>query len=758
MTSFIRMKSYCFFAWLVIIGLSFLFSPLKGENQQSNGTIVFVSSYNSDSPNTIKYVNDFEEEYFQNGGKYITQLRSMNCQSFSEASSWVRKMGDIITEEMAKTSIKLVVLLGQEAWAAYFSLDSALVDGIPVMGAMVSRNGILLPDDEIGDDWEPETIDVMTSVSKRLSISGFAYEYDVETNVRMILDFFPETKHIALITDNSYGGVSLQAYVKQEMKKFPEQELILLDGRKKELRVISEEIERLPSNTVLLLGTWRVDGINRLFTKFPAYDLLGERNDIPAFTLTSLGMKYGVIGGYSPEYMYVGKEMAQTALALEENEKFWLEPMELQFIPNRYSFDYKMLSQYGFEDKKEVKGAYIYNPKNYYLKEYRYEIVTIVIVFVILLMALLLSQYVYFRTKRLKNALEEIQKDNRLILNNVNVGIKFINPDYTVKWHNGIDFDTSVNNIVNSINKICYKHLRGLNKPCDYCPITKVRQEGKAQSQTVRFQSGKDVLMFANSVYDTTGELMGYVMRLEDVTEQKRTEMELRLAKEKAEESDQLKSAFLANMSHEIRTPLNAIVGFSGVLVSDECDESMRQEYVGIIQKNSDLLLHLINDILDISRLETGRLKLVYGEYDIVDICKNVLATTAHAQPAGVEYRFEPAPESLLIKTDIQRLRQVLINLVSNANKFTTSGYIDLKFWVQDSESRIYFSVTDTGCGIPEGDEEKIFGRFEKLNEYAQGTGLGLAISKIIVDRLGGEIWVDRDYKEGARFVFWQPL
>ena len=234
---------------------------------------------------------------------------------------------------------------------------------------------------------------------------------------------------------------------------------------------------------------------------------------------------------------------------------------------------------------------------------------------------------------------------------------------------------------------------------------------------------------------------------------------ELRQAKDKAEESDRLKSAFLANMSHEIRTPLNAIVGFSDILAnSEESNKEEKSEYSKIIQNNSQLLLHLINDILDISRLESRKTKFVYADCEIVGMCEIILSTVAQARRTKAEYRLESNVESLILRTDEQRLKQVLINLLTNASKFTLAGSICLSIRVLEDRNKVEFAVTDTGCGIPSEKAQKVFGRFEKLNEYAQGTGLGLSICKMNVERLGGQIWVDTTYIGGARFVFTHPL
>jgi signal transduction histidine kinase len=237
-----------------------------------------------------------------------------------------------------------------------------------------------------------------------------------------------------------------------------------------------------------------------------------------------------------------------------------------------------------------------------------------------------------------------------------------------------------------------------------------------------------------------------------------KSEGELVAAKERAEESDRLKSAFLANMSHEIRTPLNAIVGFSNVLTSGEYSGEEQKTFVEVIQTNSDLLLRLIGDILDISRLETDKLRFSFEECEIVGLCQKVLTTTSYAKKENVEYVFHPIVDSFVIETDVQRLQQILINLLSNANKFTTEGQITLEFRIDEKKQFVEFSVTDTGCGIPLEKQEKVFERFEKLNEYAQGTGLGLAICRITVEKLGGKIGVDKEYKAGTRFVFTHPV
>lgn len=230
--------------------------------------------------------------------------------------------------------------------------------------------------------------------------------------------------------------------------------------------------------------------------------------------------------------------------------------------------------------------------------------------------------------------------------------------------------------------------------------------------------------------------------------------------REKAESAIRKKNLFLSNMSHEVRTPLNAIVGFSTLLASEEdmgMDEEARKEAANIIRVNSQQLLKLINDILDLSDFEEENFHFHIKEHDAVKICNDVVETVRASYNLEVELRLETKLSSLMLETDDSRLRQVLINLLVNATKFTKEGSIILKLETEDEQTAL-FSVTDTGCGIPSDKQKKIFERFEKLDEFVQGTGLGLSICQLIVKHVGGRIWIDEQYVHGARFCFTHPL
>lgn len=224
-----------------------------------------------------------------------------------------------------------------------------------------------------------------------------------------------------------------------------------------------------------------------------------------------------------------------------------------------------------------------------------------------------------------------------------------------------------------------------------------------------------------------------------------------------AENAMRAKSVFLSNMSHEIRTPLNALSGFSSLLTEEGLDDETRRQCNEVIQQNSELLLKLINDVIDLSSLEFGKLQFCIAQHDAVSICKNVIDTVNKVKQTQAELTFTTELEEMPIETDDSRLQQVLINLLINATKFTPQGSIVLKL-EKETNDTVLFTVTDTGCGIPKDRQTNIFQRFEKLNENAQGSGLGLSICQLIIEHIGGQIWIDSEYTEGSRFCFTHPI
>ena len=240
-----------------------------------------------------------------------------------------------------------------------------------------------------------------------------------------------------------------------------------------------------------------------------------------------------------------------------------------------------------------------------------------------------------------------------------------------------------------------------------------------------------------------------------DITELKETERKLIAARDKAEELDRLKSAFLANMSHEIRTPLNAIVGFSSLLTETE-DMKDRKQYMAIVQENTELLLQLISDILDLSKMESGAFEFVKSDTDVNLLCSEIIRSLRMKVPAGVELVFEECLPGCHVWADKNRLNQVISNFINNALKFTFSGSITLGYYRQ-TDGYLRFYVRDTGMGIPKNKIKTVFDRFVKLNSFGHGAGLCLSICKSLVEQMGGTIGVESEEGEGSCFWFTYP-
>lgn len=255
--------------------------------------------------------------------------------------------------------------------------------------------------------------------------------------------------------------------------------------------------------------------------------------------------------------------------------------------------------------------------------------------------------------------------------------------------------------------------------------------------------------------YDEQGSPISLVGSLLLITERKRQEKALIAAREKALESERLKSAFLANMSHEIRTPLNAIVGFSSLLTATE-DEQEREEFISIIENNNQLLLQLVSDILDLSKIEANTLEFNYRDVDLNGLAKDVESTVRRRLKPNVVLEFIPGAAQCHVQTEKNRLSQVLINLLVNATKFTQTGSITFGYEIRGKE--LYFYVKDTGMGISQEDQNKIFERFTKVDTFTQGTGLGLSICKNIIEKMKGRIGVESEGKgKGSTFWFTVP-
>ncbi len=568
----------------------------------------------------------------------------MNSKNLSEAPLWKDRMEGLL-KKYTNDPPSLIILLGQEAWVSYLAQTSKLAHKTPSMAAMVSTNTIELPKGIKNlRTWMPKSKEY-TDFKDFNIVGGIFYKYHVDRNIELIKNFYPNAKNIAFLSDFTLGGLTIQALVRKEMTKYRDLNLQLIDGRRYTLFGACKQLKEIKEGTVLLIGTWRIDCSENYVLANTTSVLRDANPNLPAFSIASVGMGSWAIGGYTPEFGLVGEDLADIAYNYLKAKMPNSELFKIR--RSGYTFDKSKLAKFELSENLVPANSIIINQTENFYSKNRKMILWVLSSVLVLIFGLFIAIYYIAHIRRLKNALENLEKKSK----------------------------------------------------------------------------------------------------------------ELAIAKDKAEEANRLKTAFIANMSHEIRTPLNAIVGFSELQCMDDYSNEDKKEFEKIIKENSTLLLNLINDILDISRIESGRVTIDYRPCDVVKLCHSCLISVKQARPLEhVEYQEHYPVDSLFIQTDAVKFKQVIINLLTNASKFTKEGHIRLSFSVDEGKRLITLAISDTGIGVPKEKAEAVFERFVKLNQYVQGTGLGLSLCRIIVERLGGKIWLDTSYTEGARFMFCIPL
>ena len=403
----------------------------------------------------------------------------------------------------------------------------------------------------------------------------------------------------------------------------------------------------------------------------------------------------------------------------------------------------------------------------------------------IILCAILLISFLWERRKCLRMQKRLFRESRKLehtnhvasaILKNVHAFILLINNDFKVLKTNYYQQtgtrkgpeEKRVGDLLQCRNALSAEGGCGTHVYCGSCPIRQAIRQAFEQRRgftnleaTLNMVTSENQTVACEAVisgsYFLLDEEENMVLTVHDITHLKQVERELKVAKEKAENADIAKSAFLANMSHEIRTPLNAITGFAEVMGSANTEEEKTQ-YQEIIKMNADLLMQLVNDILDMSKIEAGTLEFVYSTVDInllLSDLQRLFQMRINDAGGKVQIIAEPSLSSCLIQTDRNRVAQVISNFVGNAIKFTREGNIRIGYEAKDTE--LYFYVKDTGTGIPAEKLSNVFGRFVKLNKDQKGAGLGLSISQTIVGKLSGQIGADSIEGEGSTFWFTPP-
>ena len=648
------MKKYL---WCCLLLMSMLLraSVAFAQSDRSAEEVLIITSYTYEGRYEYRYISSLVGEYQTLGGESKPVVEVLGCQSLDNHDQWFGRFKSLMAKH---PNPRFVVLVGAEVISCYLSLQDPKYKKIPMACIMTQRYAPALRDNSIPvlqtDSLNPQlTVDFL-EIMKPFNVRFFHYyDYDVESDYRLIQHLYPGTTDLALISDNTFVGLGEKRTVEAVItERYPHIKIHHIDGRYLSIDEVLKKVAELPKKTVGLLCIWRYDRKNVIYMNNADYLFKGANPQFPVFSLTSTGVGYWCIGGSTPVYEDdLGSKVAKYIYNYVDLRRVDM-PVDKYCYPNEYLFDMKSLKEHGFSRKMIPSHSRLVNDTDAverFFEENKWPLLLLILLFAMLTIGFILSTRYSFRIRSLMKRLEE-EKQSLL-----------------------------------------------------------------------------------------------------------RSEAELRVAKEKAENSNRLKTAFINSMSHEIRTPLNSIVGFSTILEDATKGNNEVKDYVKIISHNSDLLLKLINDVLEVSLLDSDMQEFVFIKQDLMELCvKTIAQQRAEAKPF-VELRFVHSTSTIMAETDSERLEQVLVNLVGNAVKFTQVGFVELKAEPNDAMGEWVFSVTDTGCGIPEEKRETVFERFIKLDEYTQGTGLGLSICKLTIQKLGGRIWIDPNYKEGTRFMFTIP-
>lgn len=632
-----RFASLCLFLFLLCFVL-----PVSVRAGSNKGILV-ITSYNPDTQSMASSLSSFVGAFDKYGADSdMIMVESLNCLAYSEAKTWKERMGAILSKHVGDNAPGVVVVFGQEAWSAFLSQDNPEYKKLPVMCGMVSRNTILTPPDSVNlETWMPQSMDVMKNFPDFNIVGGYVYQYRLYENIALVKKLFPFTRELVFLSDNSFGGVSMQALVKDEMAKYPEYAFSFLDGRVESLLEVSHRIGGMSPHCVLLCGTWRVGPSDDFVLKSTTYVLRDANPSLPAFTISSIGMGHWVLGGYIPDYKNYAEDIARQCIDFVRSGG--KSSVGLQLVDSKYVFDSERLELLDVDESLLPAGSEIINRPVTFWGQYKRQIIWVCIIGFLLIGGLVVSILYIRRIGKYRNLLETQSK-------------------------------------------------------------------------------------------------------------------ELERAKDAAEKASEMKTSFIQNVNHEIRTPLNAIVGFAQVFANANTNAGPMKKYASIIERNSNDLLKLIGDVVELSNLDAGDGKDTPQPVVMSELCRVALRQVESKINDDVEFVMIPPADDRPRLMCRHMVELVIVNLLHNAFKFTISGNVTLHCEILPGNKKMRVSVTDTGYGIPADKHELVFERFTKLDQFKQGGGLGLAICRAAANRIGGTVVIDPDYTTGCKFIFVFPF
>ncbi|HBY02177.1 MAG TPA: two-component sensor histidine kinase, partial [Rikenellaceae bacterium] len=401
----------------LILALVFLLSnsaTAHDSTSHQSDAYLIIASYNPDTRRMSDFITSFQVNLLKENDKAEVLIEDMGCKNFyTEAHTWPGQIANLLKKHNNK-NIKALILLGQESWASFLhlaSVDSSIVSqfkNVPVYSAFVSENGIDLPNTIYDPEWRPLAINMVSKAQEYFACGGFVNTYDVKENIKLIKSFYPDTKNIAFITDNTYGGTSLTALVRKEMEAFPELKYIGIDGRRVSAAQAKENIKNLPANTAVLIGTWRVNNEGQYFLRNSLEELFKNINDIPIFSLTGSGIGSVAIGGYVPLYGANAEMIARQITRYNHGDK---NAIQFEKSANHFSFDRRKVDELGVRPDQLPANSSFIDSEDPQLRKYRTFVIALSGGLAILIFFAVMFALLYTRNKRLRQNLEKNEKE-----------------------------------------------------------------------------------------------------------------------------------------------------------------------------------------------------------------------------------------------------------------------------------------------------------------------------------------------------------
>ena len=740
------------FLWVVFVAC-FHCSNVKAQLPSEAGhpsklNILILHSYHKGFTWTDDISEGIESVFqannvYQQAEVYVEYLDSKRY----TGAAHIQNYKNYIKEKYQKRKLLMVITSDDDAFLFAIKNRPELFASVPILFCAVNN----LPDYQ------------KSLLLTEENFSGLVEGFDLFQTIECALELHPEAQNLYIINDKTPTGIANHNAFEGIKAKLPSS-LSYKNIEMFDMDEVKKILEPLPQNSVLLLLTYNLDKDGDYYSYQEAGQLISRATALPVYVVWDFYLGTGVVGGKVTSGINQGKQVAAMAVDLLKGTPITKIPVIWE-NNNTFKFDHAQLKRFNISAKSLPKGSIVLNKPESVLLKYQKESISILVGFFILLSSVFALLFV----NRMKTSAEKrlIANRNKLatILETAKEGFIEFNTQGIITHANveicqilELDKDSIINHPLDSLLKLYTNDSKSeIYMECFNGKNITVAYEVRTFNMTLR----NLIVNYSPIINAENNQVEGAFAIISDITYLKETEKELRAAKEKAEKSDYLKSAFLANMSHEIRTPMNAIIGFSDLLGQDDLAKEQQEFFIETIQRSGQSLLALINDILDLSKIEAGELNVVKNQVNINRMLTNLYSTFKETRKTLskelIELTVIPLETNVSIETDEFRLQQILGNLISNALKFTQYGLVEFGC-TQVSENELEFFVKDTGIGMTEEMKREVFQRFRKdesiTNVVYRGAGLGLSISQHLVHLLKGKIWFESEVDIGTNFYF----